>query len=119
MDPNLVSQVQPGAGMPTGVPGQVGEGNDHFQHQQQPQQQQQQQQQPHHDAGKAFFDTSQIRQKNNVFHPEMTGYGVPMGNLWQTNFDTAMQEGESPSDSWSTGSGTGQAIPTALNVEDW
>ena len=116
VDPNLVSQVQPGAGMPTGVTGQVGEGNEHFQHHQQPQQQQQQ---PHHDAGKAFFDASHIRQKSNVFHPEMAGYGVPMGSLWQTNFDTAMQEGESPSDSWSTGSGTGQAIPTALNVEDW
>lgn len=109
VDPSLVSQMQSGAGMPTGVPGQPGEGNEHF-HQQQQQQQQ--------DAGKRFFDAN-LNQKNNDFQPETTGYGMPMGNLWQTNFDTAMQDGPSPSDSWSTGSGAGQPIPTALNVEDW
>lgn len=115
VDPNLVTQMPPGTAMPTGVPGSMGEGNEHFQQQQQQQQQEQQQQ----DAGKDIFDSSPARQKNNLFHPVMAGYGVQMGNLWQTNFDTAMQEGQSPSDSWSTGSGAGQPIPTALNVEDW
>ena len=121
VDPNLVSPMGPPTGMPGGVAAPVGEGNEQFQQQQQqaPQQQPQQQQQPQGDAGKVFFDSSSTRQKNNLFHPGMAGYGVPMGNLWQTNFDTAMQEGQSPSDSWSTGSGTGQPIPTALNVEDW
>ncbi|CAI4219873.1 unnamed protein product [Parascedosporium putredinis] len=42
-----------------------------------------------------------------------------LGSLWHTGFDTTMQEGMSPSDSWSTGSAQGQPIPTALNVEDW
>jgi hypothetical protein len=108
VDPNMVSQMPPGAGAPTGQVGQPGEGNEHFQQQQQQQQ----------DAGKLFFEIS-LNQKSNLFQHGTTGYGVPMSNLWQTNFDTAMQDGPSPSDSWSTGSGTGQPIPTALNVEDW
>ncbi|KAH7137104.1 fungal-specific transcription factor domain-containing protein [Dactylonectria estremocensis] len=37
-------------------------------------------------------------------------------NMWQPNLD--LPEGESP-DSWSTGSGQGQTVPTTLNVEDW
>ncbi|MBE3041897.1 fungal specific transcription factor domain-containing protein, partial [Candidatus Bathyarchaeota archaeon] len=65
VDPNLVSQMGQGAPpMPTGVPGPIGEGNEHFQQQPPPQQQQ-----PHQDPGKAFFNASPVRQKNNPFHP--------------------------------------------------
>jgi hypothetical protein len=43
------------------------------------------------------------------------------GNAWQSGFDTVMPDGtgQSPSDSWSTGSGQGQPVPSTLNVEDW
>ncbi|SPO05062.1 related to CUTINASE TRANSCRIPTION FACTOR 1 BETA [Cephalotrichum gorgonifer] len=123
VDPSLVSQMQPGTGIATGVSGQVGDGNNHFQlpqqHQQQQQQHQHPQQQQLQDAGKLVFFGDNPVHKSNLSQPEMTGYGMPAGNLWQTNFDTVMQDGQSPSDSWSTGSATGQPIPTALNVEDW
>ncbi|KAL1841832.1 hypothetical protein VTJ49DRAFT_6509 [Mycothermus thermophilus] len=44
--------------------------------------------------------------------------GNNAGNLWQS-LDTAMVDGQSPSDSWSTGSVQGQPVPATLNVEDW
>lgn len=43
-------------------------------------------------------------------------HGQP--NLWQSNFDGGIHDGQSP-DSWSTGSVQGQPAPTTLNVEDW
>lgn len=83
-------------------------------------QQQQQQQQQHQDAGK-LLNYGNLNQRNNPVPPTMAGYtaGQQMGGLWQNNFDSNVQDGMSPSDSWSTGSGQGQPIPTGLNVEDW
>ncbi|KAI5466555.1 cutinase transcription factor 1 alpha [Mariannaea sp. PMI_226] len=61
------------------------------------------------------------------FQPTGQGSGMlPQGvqgfqaqaNLWQQSIDSGLVEGESP-DSWSTGSGPGHAVPSALNVEDW
>lgn len=40
-------------------------------------------------------------------------------NMWQGNFENQMNDGMSPSDSWSNTSGQGPAVPTTLNVEDW
>ncbi|KAF6836229.1 cutinase transcription factor 1 alpha [Colletotrichum musicola] len=40
-------------------------------------------------------------------------------SLWTANFDGLMPDGQSPSDSWSTGSAQGQPVPNTLNVEDW
>ncbi|KAH8804799.1 fungal-specific transcription factor domain-containing protein [Xylogone sp. PMI_703] len=40
-------------------------------------------------------------------------------SLWHGNFDHQMNDGQSPSDSWSNTSGQGPAVPTTLNVEDW
>ncbi|KAK1755950.1 GPI ethanolamine phosphate transferase [Echria macrotheca] len=41
------------------------------------------------------------------------------GNMWQSNFDTSMMDGQSPSDTWSNSSAQGQPVPSTLNVEDW
>lgn len=112
VDPNLVSHIHGTSGLQTAASGEVIDGTDPF-HQQQQQQQQQQ------DAGKLLHDRT-LSQRNNLVQPPMAGFNTAqMGNLWQTGFDTAMQDGMSPSDSWSTGSAQGQPIPTALNVEDW
>jgi hypothetical protein len=39
--------------------------------------------------------------------------------MWPGNFDPNLPDGHSPSDSWSTGSVQGHAVPQGLNVEDW
>ncbi|PNY23986.1 Cutinase transcription factor 1 alpha [Tolypocladium capitatum] len=66
-------------------------------------------------------------QAGNQFQGRGQGQGngmMPMqgfqgqANIWQTNFDGGMHDGQSP-DSWSTGSAQGQPAPTTLNVEDW
>ncbi|CRK13054.1 hypothetical protein BN1723_009908 [Verticillium longisporum] len=49
----------------------------------------------------------------------MTSFPQGPGNLWQSNFEGLVPDGQSPSDSWSTGSAQGQAVPNTLNVEDW
>ncbi|PKS11570.1 hypothetical protein jhhlp_003335 [Lomentospora prolificans] len=113
VDPSLVSQMHGAPGMQAAVPpGESVDGADPF-HQQQQQQQQQ-------DAGKLLHDGI-LNQRNNLVPTHIAGFNTAaqMGNLWQAGFDTAMQDGMSPSDSWSTGSAQGQPIPTALNVEDW
>ncbi|KAK1456867.1 fungal specific transcription factor domain-containing protein [Colletotrichum melonis] len=74
----------------------LGSGMQGFQ-QQQPQQQQQAQGQ------------GQSSNNNNSLN----------SNLWTANFDGLMPDGQSPSDSWSTGSAQGQPVPNTLNVEDW
>ncbi|KAL2755220.1 hypothetical protein ACRALDRAFT_1064923 [Sodiomyces alcalophilus JCM 7366] len=40
-------------------------------------------------------------------------------NIWQANLEKPAADGQSPSDSWSSGSVQGQPVPTTLNVEDW
>lgn len=56
----------------------------------------------------------------NVVPPGMQHYQQQgPNNMWQPNFDGLLPDGQSPSDSWSTGSTHGQAVPTTLNVEDW
>ncbi|KAJ8123146.1 hypothetical protein ONZ43_g832 [Nemania bipapillata] len=47
------------------------------------------------------------------------GFQAQSSTLWPGGDVNAMQEGHSPSDSWSTGSGQGQPVPATLNVEDW
>lgn len=54
----------------------------------------------------------------NGLQPGPLGF-QQQGNLWQPNFDGLLPDGQSPSDSWSTGSAQGQAVPNTLNVEDW
>ncbi|TPX08453.1 uncharacterized protein E0L32_010070 [Thyridium curvatum] len=59
-------------------------------------------------------------QGHHLLQPGIQGFpGQPANNLWQPGFgDTPMPDGQSP-DSWSTGSGQGQPVPSTLNVEDW
>ncbi|KAL2263298.1 hypothetical protein VTK26DRAFT_7418 [Humicola hyalothermophila] len=55
-------------------------------------------------------------------HPGMAGFHQQQqgGSLWgQGGFDAPMVDGQSPSDSWSTSSAQGPAVPSTLNVEDW
>ncbi|RXG48709.1 hypothetical protein VDGE_09033 [Verticillium dahliae] len=58
-------------------------------------------------------------QAQNMVHSNMTSFPQGPGNLWQPNFEGLVPDGQSPSDSWSTGSAQGQAVPNTLNVEDW
>ncbi|KAK4230053.1 putative cutinase transcription factor 1 alpha [Podospora fimiseda] len=54
--------------------------------------------------------------------PNQGFQGQQGGNVWPGTgaFDTQMAgDGQSPSDSWSTSSVTGQPVPSTLNVEDW
>lgn len=54
--------------------------------------------------------------QGGMLQPGMAGFqGQP--NMWQSGFEQNMPEGHSPSDTWSNTSG--QAVPAALNVEDW
>ena len=70
-------------------------------------------------AAKGHFDGSPL-QSNNLLQPGIPGFNPgQMGNIWQANFDANMGDGQSPSDSWSTGSAQGQVAPSTLNVEDW
>lgn len=54
---------------------------------------------------------------NNMMQGGLHGF-QGTSSLWQVNMDGSMPDGQSP-DSWSTGSGQGQPVPTTLNVEDW
>ncbi|KAK4193830.1 putative cutinase transcription factor 1 alpha [Podospora australis] len=59
-------------------------------------------------------------QNSAMLQPGMAGFPNQQGaNMWQGNFDTPMVDGQSPSDSWSTSSVQGPAVPSTLNVEDW
>ncbi|KAL2173884.1 fungal-specific transcription factor domain-containing protein [Thermothelomyces heterothallicus CBS 202.75] len=60
-------------------------------------------------------------QQNAMLQPGMAGsYQGQQGsaNMWQ-GYDAPMVDGQSPSDSWSSGSAPGQPVPATLNVEDW
>ncbi|KAK3380126.1 fungal-specific transcription factor domain-containing protein [Lasiosphaeria ovina] len=62
---------------------------------------------------------SPLQNHNPMLQAGLGGFQGPSGNnLWQTNFDASLMDGQSPSDSWSTGS-QGQPAPSTLNVEDW
>jgi len=57
-----------------------------------------------------------------LLNPTMQYAGQqPQGSsMWHGGgFDAGMPDGQSPSDSWSTGSAQGQPVPATLNVEDW
>ncbi|POR36648.1 Cutinase transcription factor 1 alpha [Tolypocladium paradoxum] len=66
-------------------------------------------------AGNQFQGRGQGQ--GNGMMQQMQGF-QGQANIWQTNFDGGMHDGQSP-DSWSTGSVQGQPAPTTLNVEDW
>ena len=56
---------------------------------------------------------------NTFLQPGIPQFQGQQGNaMWQTGFD-GLPDGQSPSDSWSTGSAQGQPVPSTLNVEDW
>lgn len=55
---------------------------------------------------------------NTYLQPGMPSFQGQHNAMWQTGFD-GMPDGQSPSDSWSTGSAQGQPVPSTLNVEDW
>ncbi|KAK7423783.1 Transcriptional activator of fatty acid utilization [Neonectria magnoliae] len=98
--PNL-SPVQTHTGLDHNVMGAVPPGNMH--------------------SGMQGQSTGQFQQRGqgNGMLPQGAAHGFQaQANMWQPNLDTTLPEGESP-DSWSTGSGQGQAVPTTLNVEDW
>ncbi|KAI1470811.1 fungal-specific transcription factor domain-containing protein [Daldinia caldariorum] len=58
-------------------------------------------------------------QANAYLQPGIGGYQSQPNNLWPGgDVGTGMPDGQSPSDSWSTGSGQ-QPVPATLNVEDW
>ncbi|GAW10931.1 hypothetical protein ANO14919_002690 [Xylariales sp. No.14919] len=58
-------------------------------------------------------------QANTFLQPGLGGFQGQSSTLWPGGDVNALQEGHSPSDSWSTGSGQGQPVPATLNVEDW
>ncbi|KAI1763763.1 fungal-specific transcription factor domain-containing protein [Hypoxylon sp. FL1150] len=62
------------------------------------------------------------QQANNFLQPGLGGFQTQTNNnsLWPgDDVNTGMPDGQSPSDSWSTGSAQGQPVPATLNVEDW
>ncbi|KAI1775205.1 fungal-specific transcription factor domain-containing protein [Hypoxylon cercidicola] len=63
------------------------------------------------------------QQANNFLQPGHGGFQTQTNNnLWpggDINTNTGLPDGQSPSDSWSTGSAQGQPVPATLNVEDW
>lgn len=61
------------------------------------------------------------QQANHFLQPGLGGHqSQSNNNLWPGGDATAgMPDGQSPSDSWSTGSAQGQPVPATLNVEDW
>ncbi|KAK4103511.1 hypothetical protein N658DRAFT_276755 [Parathielavia hyrcaniae] len=70
-------------------------------------------------------------QQNAMLQPGMTPGGVGFqgqqgqqqqqqgGGMWHGYDVPPVADGQSPSDSWSTGSMQGQPVPSTLNVEDW
>ncbi|KAI1337433.1 fungal-specific transcription factor domain-containing protein [Xylariaceae sp. FL0016] len=98
LDPNLMSQMQPGMSPPIGD-----QSTNHFLHRTQ---------------NKAT--SSSPLQANQLLQPGMSAFQGQQSTLWPGGDpNAAMQDGHSPSDSWSTGSGQGPAVPATLNVEDW
>lgn len=102
LDPNLVSPMQPG--MSPQSPGQAAPFLPRM---------------PNKSTG------TSPQQANNFLQPGLGGYQTQTqtnnNSLWPGGGDvnTGMPDGQSPSDSWSTGSAQGQPVPATLNVEDW
>lgn len=69
------------------------------------------------DMSAGQMPAGQFRDGNGMA-PPVPGFQQGQGGMWQGNFDSMQQDGQSP-DSWSTGSASGQPVPTTLNVEDW
>ncbi|KAL7627617.1 Transcriptional activator of fatty acid utilization [Parahypoxylon ruwenzoriense] len=60
------------------------------------------------------------QQANTLLQPGVGGFQTQTNNMWPGSaVNTGMPDGQSPSDSWSTGSAQGQPVPATLNVEDW
>ncbi|KAI0506218.1 fungal-specific transcription factor domain-containing protein [Xylaria bambusicola] len=95
-DPNVMSQMQ---GMSSPASGQP----NHF-----------------HGLGMQKTTGGSPLQANTFLQPGLGGFSGASGTLWPGgDVNATMQEGHSPSDSWSTGSAHGQPVPATLNVEDW
>ncbi|KAI1083586.1 fungal-specific transcription factor domain-containing protein [Whalleya microplaca] len=60
-------------------------------------------------------------QANSMLQPGLGGFQAQTPSLWPSADVKAVPvpDGNSPSDSWSTGSAQGQPVPATLNVEDW
>ncbi|CAK7208491.1 Transcriptional activator of fatty acid utilization [Sporothrix bragantina] len=59
-------------------------------------------------------------QNSSMLAPGMPGFQQGNGaQQWNHKMDATLPDGQSPSDSWSTGSVGGQPVPSTLNVEDW
>ncbi|KAI0405007.1 fungal-specific transcription factor domain-containing protein [Xylaria palmicola] len=94
LDPNVMSQMQ---GMSSPAPGQ----RNHF-----------------HGPGTQRTASAGPIQANIFLQPGIGGFQGQQSTLWPGGDGSAMPEGHSPSDSWSTAS-QGQPVPATLNVEDW
>jgi hypothetical protein len=108
LDPNMVAQMQ-AQGMQQPPP-PAAAGASHFGQQQAT-------------ANKRSIAASP-QQNHNILQPGMAPYPnqQQQNNMWDPAFDGLPrqdQTGQSPSDSWSTGSAQGQPVPSTLNVEDW
>lgn len=104
LDPNLAAQMQP-----QGTPQQVSNaGASQFGQQGTP--------------NKRSMAGSPL-QNHSMLQPGMVPYpNQQQNNMWEPGFDSMPRQdptGQSPSDSWSTGSAQGQPVPSTLNVEDW
>ncbi|KAI1821889.1 fungal-specific transcription factor domain-containing protein [Xylaria intraflava] len=95
LDPNVMSQMQ---GMSSPVPGQ----HNQF-----------------HRLGTPKATGEGPMQANTFLQPGLGAFQCQSSTLWPGGDLNTMQEGHSPSDSWSTGSAPGQPVPATLNVEDW
>ncbi|KAI8630583.1 fungal-specific transcription factor domain-containing protein [Xylariaceae sp. FL1651] len=95
LDPNIMSQMQ--AGMSSPVSSQTNQ----FQ-----------------GLGSQRPTSGSPLQANTFLQPGLGGFQGQNSTLWPGGDVNAMQDGHSPSDSWSTGS-QGQPVPATLNVEDW
>ncbi|KAK8868648.1 fungal-specific transcription factor domain-containing protein [Apiospora arundinis] len=117
LDPNMMAHFQ---GM-SQMPSQGGQYQQQQQQQPAAQHHHQQQQQPAHQqrsssaTGKGMSGSPS--QTDGMLQPNIAQYQGQPGQMWQ--HDGGLPDGHSPSDSWSTGSATGQAVPATLNVEDW
>jgi hypothetical protein len=69
-------------------------------------------------SGPGHMGSPLQQQQPGMMQSGMPGSGFqPQANMWQGDF-SGMQDGHSPSDSWSSSSAQ-PAVPTTLNVEDW
>ncbi|KAI2635201.1 fungal-specific transcription factor domain-containing protein [Xylaria nigripes] len=96
IDPNVISQIQQGMSTPGVVQ------YNQFHRLETPK-----------SAGESPMET------NNLLQPGLGGFQSQPSSMWPAGDLNATQEGHSPSDSWSTASGSGQPVPATLNVEDW